>query len=207
MSPCVSSIPLALLSLRITGSCTVTIPEWLFDRDCPGHYMRRIKNVSLSDSSVVGSFTSINCTLSLQSSTVRVSPLSSGGVLRPRHHAGRRPLRRLFRLRRIIVTSGGTNDSGMFETNLEDEPVLALRGRRGNQHLEPVAAQQLRTFDYTTISDFILHMSATLPGRQATRSAHRRPRNWQRCSTPRDKAGRRCCSACAMTFPQSGQRS
>ena len=38
--------PLALLSLRITGSCTVTVPEWLYDRDCPGHYMRRIKSVS-----------------------------------------------------------------------------------------------------------------------------------------------------------------
>jgi hypothetical protein len=28
-----------LLTFRITGSCTVTIPEWLYDRDCPGHYM------------------------------------------------------------------------------------------------------------------------------------------------------------------------
>ena len=28
--------PLALLSLVITGTCTVTVPEWLYDRDCPG---------------------------------------------------------------------------------------------------------------------------------------------------------------------------
>src|SRR5215470_5144572 len=28
--------PLALLALRTTGSCTVTVPEWLYDRDCPG---------------------------------------------------------------------------------------------------------------------------------------------------------------------------
>jgi hypothetical protein len=41
--------------------------------------MRRIKSVSLSIPSVVGSFTSINCTLSLQSSSLRVSPLLDGG--------------------------------------------------------------------------------------------------------------------------------
>lgn len=29
--------PLALIALRITGSCTIAVPEWLFDRDCPGH--------------------------------------------------------------------------------------------------------------------------------------------------------------------------
>jgi hypothetical protein len=28
--------PLALLALRITGSCTVTVPEWLYDRTAPG---------------------------------------------------------------------------------------------------------------------------------------------------------------------------
>ena len=33
--------PLALLTLKATGTCQVTIPEWLFDLDCPGHYMRR----------------------------------------------------------------------------------------------------------------------------------------------------------------------
>ena len=72
--------PVALLSLKITGSCTVTIPEWLYDRDCPGHYMRRIKSVAVSVPSVVGPYTSVNCTLSLQSSSVRVSPsLLSGG--------------------------------------------------------------------------------------------------------------------------------
>src|SRR5206468_1963504 len=63
-----------------TGSCTVDIPEWLYDRDCPGLYMRRIKSVSVSVPSVVGPYTSVNCTLSMQRSTVRVSALLDGGV-------------------------------------------------------------------------------------------------------------------------------
>ena len=92
--------PLALLALRITGSCTVTVPEWLYDRDCPGHYMRRIKNVSLSVPSVVGPYTSVNCTLSLQSSTRARLAAARQRHLRARHHAGRRPLRRLLRRHR-----------------------------------------------------------------------------------------------------------
>jgi hypothetical protein len=36
--------PVQLLALRSTGTCTFNVPEWLYDRDCPGHYMRRIKS-------------------------------------------------------------------------------------------------------------------------------------------------------------------
>ena len=32
--------PLALVALKITGSCTVTVPEWLYDRNCAGHFLR-----------------------------------------------------------------------------------------------------------------------------------------------------------------------
>ena len=67
--------PLALLTFKATGACEVTVPEWVFDLDNPGHYMRRIKNVSLSIPSVAGPYTSVNCTLSLLKSSLRKSPL------------------------------------------------------------------------------------------------------------------------------------
>jgi hypothetical protein len=35
--------PVALIALRKTGRCEFSIPELLYDLDCPGHYMRRIK--------------------------------------------------------------------------------------------------------------------------------------------------------------------
>src|SRR3989442_6281470 len=69
--------PLALLTLKATGVCTVTIPEWLYDRDCPGHYMRRIKSVALSLPSVVGPYTSVHCALSLLKSSLRKSAIAS----------------------------------------------------------------------------------------------------------------------------------
>src|SRR5262245_66598782 len=71
--------PLALLSLKATGSCTMNVPEWLYDRDCPGHYMRRIKSVALTIPSVVGPYTSVNCALSILRSMVRKSPLMKEG--------------------------------------------------------------------------------------------------------------------------------
>ena len=52
-------------ALRDTGACTLELPEELFDADYPGHYFRRIKNVSLTLPCVAGPYTTINCTLTL----------------------------------------------------------------------------------------------------------------------------------------------
>jgi hypothetical protein len=57
--------PVHIVALKITGTTTVAIPEWLFDLDGPGLYMRRIKMVSLSIPGVVGPYTSLNYTLTL----------------------------------------------------------------------------------------------------------------------------------------------
>jgi hypothetical protein len=153
--------PVALLALRTTGSATVTVPEWLYDRDCPGHYMRRIKNVSLSVPSVVGPYTSLNCELSLQSSTVRVSPLlANGKYARDTTQADDR-FADYFGATDTIVTSGGTNDTGMFETNLRDERFLPFEGAGAISTWNLSLPAQLRSFDYTTISDVILHIRYT----------------------------------------------
>ena len=66
--------PIALLQLKTTASCELSIPEWIFDLDCPGHYLRRIKSVSISIPCIAGPYSSINSTLSLLQSTVRQSP-------------------------------------------------------------------------------------------------------------------------------------
>jgi hypothetical protein len=153
--------PIALLTLRITGSCSVSVPEWLFDRDCPGHYMRRIKSVSLSIPSVVGSFTSVNCTLSLQNSTLRVSPLLNGGVYSRDTTQDDPRFVDYFGGAESIVTSSGTNDSGMFDPNLDQSRFLWFEGAGAVSSWTLNLPGELRSFDYTTISDVILHMKYT----------------------------------------------
>ena len=40
--------PIALITLKETGQCLVNLPEAFLDMDYPGHYMRRVKTVSLT---------------------------------------------------------------------------------------------------------------------------------------------------------------
>jgi hypothetical protein len=67
--------PESFLRLRTHGECEIDIPERIFDLDYPGHYMRRIKSVTLSIACVAGPDTSINCRLQLFNSAIRVRPL------------------------------------------------------------------------------------------------------------------------------------
>ena len=66
--------PMAYLRLRTTGYCEIETAEWMFDLDNPGQYMRRIKSVTLTIPCVTGQFTSVNCRLTLLSSTTRIDP-------------------------------------------------------------------------------------------------------------------------------------
>lgn len=69
--------PLALIALKETGHCIVGLPEAFFDMDYPGHYMRRIKSVSLTIPCVTGPYTSVNCTLTLLQSKIRTDSVAS----------------------------------------------------------------------------------------------------------------------------------
>jgi hypothetical protein len=167
--------PLALLSLRITGSCTVTVPEWLYDRDCPGHYLRRIKNLSISVPCVTGPYTGVNCTVTLQSNSVRTSPLLAGGVYARDTTQDDDRFTDYYGSTDVIVTSSGANDSGMFETNLRDDRFLPFEGAGAISTWNLSLPAELPAFDYTTISDLILHIRYTARpagdplGAQATR--------------------------------------
>jgi hypothetical protein len=156
--------PLALLSLKVTGMCEVSIPEWFYDRDCPGHYMRRIKSVAVSIPSVVGPYTSVNCTLTLLRSSVRKSPQLKSDhptpYTRPENADDDRFVD-YFGAVQSIVTSGGNNDSGMFETNLRDERFLPFESAGAISTWRLELPKDFRPFDYMTISDVILHMRYT----------------------------------------------
>jgi hypothetical protein len=152
--------PLALLTLKATGRCEVTIPEWLYDRDCPGHYMRRLKFVALSIPSVVGPYTSMNCTLSLLRSTVRRKPLLSDGAYARTGNDDDRFVD-YFGSLDSVVTSSATNDAGMFETNLHDERFLPFEGAGAVSSWRLELPSDLRPFDYSTIADVILHVRYT----------------------------------------------
>ena len=151
--------PIALIQLRATGRCTVSLPEELFDMDCPGHYFRRIKSAGVSVPCVTGPYTSVNCTLSLLKSTIRKSQLVGDGYARM--DANDRRFEDYFGSMQSIVTSTAQNDSGLFETNLKDERYLPFEGSGVVSEWQLELPADVRQFDYDTISDVILHLRYT----------------------------------------------
>jgi hypothetical protein len=166
--------PLALLSLKITGSCTVNVPEWFYALSCPSHYMLRIKSIGISIPCVAGPYTALNCTLTQQKSTIRVSPLLNNGQYQ--RDMSNEDIRFVdyFGSLDEVVTSGGSNDTGMFETNLRDERFLPFEGSGAIGTWSVNLPTVFPPFDYMTISDLILHVRYTaregggLLGNQAT---------------------------------------
>ncbi len=151
--------PMALLELKATGACTLEIPEWLFDLDCPGHYMRRIKSVGLSIPAIAGPYTSINCTLSLQKSSIRTSSLLQDDEYGRTEEDER--FTDYFTTLQSVVTSSAQNDSGLFEVNLRDERFLPFENAGAISTWRFELSRELRQFDYNSITDVILHVRYT----------------------------------------------
>jgi hypothetical protein len=142
--------PKALLDLRASGKCDIFVPEELFDMDYPGHYLRRIKSVSISLPCIAGPYTTIPATLTLLESRIRKAPgedvMADGYAAKP-----------------SIATSGAQNDSGVFELNFRDERYLPFenRGAISKWELHLADEEQVRLFDFETISDVILQVRYT----------------------------------------------
>ena len=149
----------ALIALRTTGQCTIDIDEVAFDLDAPGHYFRRLRGVALTIPCVAGPYTSVNCTLTLLSSSVRTSPSLDGGY--DRTSADDRRFSDYYGGVQSVVTSSASNDSGLFGDGTGDDRYLPFEGSGAvsRWRLElPTGAPQ---FDYDTISDVVLHLRYT----------------------------------------------
>jgi hypothetical protein len=119
--------PIELLTLRSVGSCQVTVPEWLYDRDYPGHYLRRIKIVVVSVSRDGVAEAQVFCTLSLIRSSIRKTAILKGGEYLRQGAEDDRFVDYMGAIQ-SIVTSSRTRDNGMFETDLHEARFLPFEG-------------------------------------------------------------------------------
>jgi hypothetical protein len=147
--------PAALIVLKTTGRCDVDIPEWLFDMDYPGHFMRRIKSLAVSIPCVVGPYASVNCTVTQLFSRVRLadSDLNDYGNAANFHEQ--------FGSAQAIVTSSAREDSGLFEVNLRDERYLPFEGTGAISRWRIELPLGTNQFDLRTVSDVIFHLRYT----------------------------------------------
>lgn len=151
--------PVALLQLRSTGKCTFTMPEELFDLDGPGHYFRRAKSIAVTVPCVAGPYTSVNCTLLLQKSSIRVSP--APGKHYEREGSDDARFNDYYGSVQAIVTSSAQDDSGLFSPTPDERYVPFERlGVAGSQWQLTLPAD-VKQFDFSTITDVIVHVRYT----------------------------------------------
>ncbi len=154
--------PLALIQLKETGACEFALPEVVFDMDFPGHYMRRIKSVSLRIPCTIGPHTGLNCTLRLIEHKFRINAIAKSKSDYPeqtdqtdeRFSTVNVPVS-------SIAVSSLEDESGVFELNFHDERYLPFEGAGTISKWRLELPDKFRQFDYDTIMDVIMRVRYT----------------------------------------------
>jgi len=156
--------PAIIAQLIDSSTCNFELPEELFDMDFAGHYRRRIKSVSISIPCIAGPYSSVSATLSLTKSRFRKDTSLSVGYPELLETHDLRFVKDFGSNAKSIATSHGQNDSGMFELNFRDERYLPFEGcgAISDWRLQlPDLPVEKRPFNYSTISDVIVHLKYT----------------------------------------------
>ena len=157
----VSLDPNAFLDLKTTGTCQFELPEWLFDLDYPGHYLRRIRSASVTVPCVIGPYASVNCTVTLESSSVRIDAAATSDYQRdPRKPEDPRFLD-IRGASESIATSSAQADSGLFEANLRDERYLPFESHGAVSRWRIRLKSSDNGLALESATDFILHLRYT----------------------------------------------
>ena len=137
-----------LVQLRQTGSCNIEIPEVAFEVLYPGQYRRVIKSIRLTMPCIAGPFTNISGRLTLLEGKIEKED--------------KMPLEELTVAKNTsITTSSANNDPGVFELNFRDERYLPFEGAGAISKWSLELPSKIRSFNYDTISDVIIHMNYT----------------------------------------------
>jgi hypothetical protein len=156
--------PLVLMQLRETGTCNFSLPEILFDMDFPGQYNRRIKTIALTIPCVVGPYVGVTATLRLTAHKYRISPTAKDANDYLNTPQGQDdPVRFMTSNVPInaIATSTCQNDAGVFELLFRDERYLPFEGAGCISSWQLSLPSAFRQFDYSTITDVIVHVHYT----------------------------------------------
>jgi len=163
--------PLAFLRLKEEGHCEIEIPEWLFDLDYPGQYMRRIKNVTVTIPCVAGPYTGVHCRLTLLCSSTRVEPrlMDPPADCCSCDHDGNGysyfpddpRIIKQFSALEAIATSTGQNDAGLFELNFRDERYLPFEFMGAVSCWKIELPSENNYFDMESLSDLVMHLNFT----------------------------------------------
>ncbi|MEI9806756.1 MAG: hypothetical protein WDO16_02110 [Bacteroidota bacterium] len=157
--------PKALLDLIEKGECSFEFPERLFDDDFPGHYYRKIKTIAISIPAIVGPYQNIKATLTQLGNQVIIKPdpnavnflLGATDAVMP----GPDAMRSNWLINQQIALSRGSNDSGVFELNFNDDRYLPFEGTGAVSSWRLSMPKQTNRIRFESISDVIIHIRYT----------------------------------------------
>ncbi|WP_256584615.1 hypothetical protein [Pseudomonas sp. GZJR-8] len=140
--------------LLTNGTLSFELTRKLFDDDYPGHYLRRIKSVSVSLPATLGPYEDIKALLTQTGNTTQLAPTSD----KPEVAA-----KKDWRARQEIALSNGLNDSGLFTLNFDgDERYLPF------EYTGAISTWQLSFPNHTrqgdllkSLTDIIVHLRYT----------------------------------------------
>lgn len=151
--------PAQLLKLITDKTVDIDLKELLFDMDYPGHYMRRIKSVSVTIPNVTGPYTNVSFMLTLQSAKIRKDATGTDYDETPLNEDPRFVYQSGGA--EYICTSSARNDSGMFELNFGDERYLPFENAGAISRWKLSLPAGCNQFDVSTIADVVLHINYT----------------------------------------------
>ncbi|KIH85085.1 neuraminidase-like domain-containing protein [Pseudomonas batumici] len=136
--------------LEEDGSVAFELTQALFDNDYPGHYLRRIKRISVSLPVLLGPYEDIRAELTQIYSKVQLSATVDAVV------------RENLRASQQIALSGGLNDDGMFVLNFDDERYLPFEGTGAVSRWALVFPRpDLQREALKSLTDIIVHVQYT----------------------------------------------
>ncbi len=155
--------PKALLDLQNTGKCSFGLSELLFDLDYPGHYCRKIQNLTVTVPSVVGPYQDLHGLLTQTGNTILMSadPDAVAFLLGEETAAPVDSVLRLnWRSQQQIAISRAVDDNGVGVESGEDRYV-PFEGTGAVSQWQLEMPQRTNGFDLATISDVIVQIDYT----------------------------------------------
>jgi hypothetical protein len=126
--------PALRASLQADGELTFKLSELMYDRDYPGHYLRRLHSVALSLPALLGPYQDVRATLTQKSSYLLVKPDIEGVeyLMSPdqdARHAGRPDnVMTSLRAQQQVCLSTANQDKGLFTAAETDDRYLPFEG-------------------------------------------------------------------------------
>ncbi len=144
------------------GTLDFELPQWLFDQDYPGHYLRQIASLSVSLPAVIGPYQNVRALLmQVSSKTMLKADIKAVKYLYGVEGGSNADIIFNLRANQQIGLSTGIDDHGMFTLNFGDERYFPFEGTGAVSEWRlqfPRASSDHQQQILTSLNDIIIHV-------------------------------------------------